>query len=379
MNFSAEDTNYEISDDAEGDISQEMDHFIDKITNGKVSKTKKDQLISSLSKLIQETTNRMIDSIPENSNGMRNEMLYDDSANLVGQVPCINIIIGSPPIDMSCASNYPCNPIQQQPMPMLPNQYPMNFPFYQLPQNQYQQPLQQPNLFGYNQLPIPLPELPSKSAKSKSKDHKKKEDKKSKKKSSKKSSKSKSKSKKDKKEKKKKDEIIQLQYQEGKNFNGIIKYLTDKTHGNIHDNGTIEVTSDSILPGYPPKNLLNTIKKDQYQSKGLSLAWILFDFKDMRIELSNYTIESCSWSKNIGHIKSWVIEISDDNQSWSIIDQKDDCPDLNDRDAVRTYEVQPNKFSRYVRFRHTAECWDGGTFGFNAIEFYGRLKIPSKE
>lgn len=35
-------------------------------------------------------------------------------------------------------------------------------------------------------------------------------------------------------------------FQEGHEFEGIFKYLTDKTAGNIHDNGTIEFTSNSI-------------------------------------------------------------------------------------------------------------------------------------
>ena len=47
-------------------------------------------------------------------------------------------------------------------------------------------------------------------------------------------------------------------FTENNEFNGIIKYLTGKTGGNIHDNGTINVSSNSIYgnKGHP-KNLLD--------------------------------------------------------------------------------------------------------------------------
>lgn len=169
------------------------------------------------------------------------------------------------------------------------------------------------------------------------------------------------------------EKIITINHKEGNEFDGIIKHLTDKVNGNIHDKKIIKVTSNSILSNYHPKNLLNTEINDQYQSDGSSFAWICFDFKDKLIELSSYTIESCNWSKNTGHLKSWVIEISNNKNNWLEIDKHDNCKDLNGPNLIKTFDVKPNIFSRYIRFRHTCECWDGGTFGFNAIEFYGRL------
>lgn len=177
------------------------------------------------------------------------------------------------------------------------------------------------------------------------------------------------------------NDIRKFEY-DGKNiFDGIVKYLTKITGGNIHDNETIKVTSNSILSDiYHPKTLLNSVKIDKrfspYQSNGTSFAWICFDFKDYLIKLTYYSIQSAYWSKNIGHIKSWVIEISNDDKNWEEIDKHDNCHDLNGPNLIKTYKVRPNEFSRYVRFRHTCETWDGGTYGFNAIEFYGSLKMP---
>ena len=104
--------------------------------------------------------------------------------------------------------------------------------------------------------------------------------------------------------------IMMFEHKESDDLNGIFKYLTNKTHGNIHDNGTIEVTFDSIYPSYHPKKLLNTNENDKYQQHGSYHSWVYFDFKEKKVNISSYSIKSCNWSKNIGHIKSWVIEIS---------------------------------------------------------------------
>lgn len=51
---------------------------------------------------------------------------------------------------------------------------------------------------------------------------------------------------------------ITKEHKEGDEFDGLLRYLSDKTGGNIHDNGTIEVTSNSIASdGSHPKYLLD--------------------------------------------------------------------------------------------------------------------------
>ena len=71
-------------------------------------------------------------------------------------------------------------------------------------------------------------------------------------------------------------------------FNGIFKFLTNKSGGNIGDN---EMTSNSINPSYHPKNLLNQtniyIVKDSIKD-----AWVCFDFKNMKVGISKYSLKS---------------------------------------------------------------------------------------
>ena len=170
--------------------------------------------------------------------------------------------------------------------------------------------------------------------------------------------------------------ILSFQYEEGKEFSGIIKYLTNETGGNIHDNGTIEISSNSIFnSNFHPKNLLNSDSNIYEAKNGERYATVVFDFKNMEIEISKYTIKSCSYEPYEGHIKNWVIEISNNLNDWTVIDEHVNSNELNDYDAVETFSVAQLKFARYCRFRHTGDYWGYNDFamGLSSIEFYGRL------
>lgn len=169
-------------------------------------------------------------------------------------------------------------------------------------------------------------------------------------------------------------------YKEGKDFNGIINYLTSKTGKNIHDSQTIEVTSNSIYSNeHHPKNLLDLNDNNDYWSKVKDQnAWICFDFKDMKIEISNYSIKSGN-CKDSNNIKNWVIEISDDGNNWIQIDQHSNYTGLNGYRIIKTFSVSRKSFSRYCRFRHNGEyygCYFSNTIIIRSIEFYGRLQEP---
>lgn len=86
-----------------------------------------------------------------------------------------------------------------------------------------------------------------------------------------------------------KSKISQFLYKNGHEFDGIIKFLTDQTHGNIHDNGTIAVTYNKCC--WDPKNLLDLNESNAYQATGTD-CWICFDFKNRKIKMTGYSIKS---------------------------------------------------------------------------------------
>ena len=170
-------------------------------------------------------------------------------------------------------------------------------------------------------------------------------------------------------------EIISFTHIKGQEFKGIINYLTEITGGNIHKNGTINLTSTEPTFNTTPEFLLDQTRDYHFNENDI----ICYDFKDMKIKISSYTIKSMD--NPVGHIKNWVIEISDDNKSWTEIDSHSNDPTLNSPGKIATFDVKPNNFSRFCRFRHIGDYWQikvgvvAGSIRINSIEFYGQLKL----
>ena len=165
---------------------------------------------------------------------------------------------------------------------------------------------------------------------------------------------------------------IPLLHKENDDFNGIIKYLTNKTGGNIHDNGTINMTSSAYYE--EPKNLLDFNQDKYYQTKQYKDGWVTFDFKNRKVKISGYSIKTNSGGKNGAHMKSWKIEVSNDGQNWTQIDERINCQEINGSCLTGTFNVQPNDFSRYVRLTQTDNNWRNDYAWFYYMEFYGYLQ-----
>lgn len=67
-------------------------------------------------------------------------------------------------------------------------------------------------------------------------------------------------------------------HQKGNEFHGIMRYLTEQTGGNIHDNNTIEITTNTKCQH--PKNLVDYDKDNYYNSDSVKFEpKICFDFQ----------------------------------------------------------------------------------------------------
>lgn len=184
---------------------------------------------------------------------------------------------------------------------------------------------------------------------------------------------------------------IEFDVQEGKEFEGIMRYLTNKTGCNIHDNGTIEITSNSIYNNsYHPKNLVDYGSESKfYQSDNISDGMINFDFKDRSIQLKSYAIKYHKYGQGcIYDIPNWVIEVSNDNSKWIEVNSHRDDSALNSQNCTAVFNVKSpqNQFYQYIRLRHTgnASSYVSGNcyfMAFQFIEFFGKLRqqLPPKE
>ncbi|KAK8880527.1 hypothetical protein M9Y10_003206 [Tritrichomonas musculus] len=177
------------------------------------------------------------------------------------------------------------------------------------------------------------------------------------------------------------EEIKTFELDKKKQFNGIMRYLSEETSGNIHDNGTINITSNSIYrdnDSYHPKNLVDYQTDNYYESKsGVQDATVCFDFKDKLIQISSYSIKTIHLtSYDPEHPRNWVLEVSNDNKAWHAIDEHKDDATLNGANLIKTFNTKiMNEFYRFVRFRQTGVSWTNNYYvRFNLIEFYGKLK-----
>lgn len=353
-NLNQEEEEYEDS------INQKVNEVIDSTIGENISNSKKEKLIEYLSDILIRNERKLISCL-----NTKNYRQPTKSA------PQINII---------CYPSIPQNRTYMQP----PTGYLQ--PINAIPQQNTCSPNCLPtqmSIPNYNFFYPNQPFLQPQNAEIKiSKKHNKNSDKKK--------SKTKSK-KKDQKKSKKRSNSIEFVHQQGHEFEGIINYLTEKTQGNIHDNGTIEVTSDkqdqqsksaakNVLDG---KKVQNSPRNTNYfmAKRGETEFWICFDFKKMRVKISSYTIQNTKIA-NVPNIKNWVIETSDDGQKWSQIDEQKDCMAFKNTNQIKTFDVKKCHFVRFVRFRQTGGKLEPAnnqfsTFdciGIQSFEFYGKLK-----
>lgn len=277
--------------------------------------------------------------------------------NNTNQQPLINLYI----------IPYSAQPFNSNYQP-IPNQIPINSQF--LPPPPQQQIYTNPNFMNnYPLLPIapPTQEITSQNKK---KHQKNKKD--IKKKKEKKKSKS-SKKEKSSHQKKSDSKVKEFTYTEGKKFNGIMKYLIDKTGGNISENGTIEIKSNSIQEPFKTKFLVDYQTDEHYCTKhDVNDAYVIFDFKQRSIKLTSYSIQS--FLEN-NCLKNWALEVSNDERTWVVIDRHTDDASIRGKYITATFNVETSGFYRYVRLRQTGKNWIGdNSTNINKIEFYGKLK-----
>jgi uncharacterized coiled-coil protein SlyX len=103
-----------------------------------------------------------------------------------------------------------------------------------------------------------------------------------------------------------------------KSLDGVISYLTRKHRGNVHDKGIVTITSKS---GSSLGNVADLTSDSDFCSKDEPCQWICWDFHEMRVRPSHYTI--------IGYwLRSWVVDSSLDGGAWTEIDRKTDSNDF---------------------------------------------------
>jgi hypothetical protein len=149
--------------------------------------------------------------------------------------------------------------------------------------------------------------------------------------------------------------------------------LTREHGGNVHDQGIVIVTGTSANDGprNAPKNVADLQTDTWFFSSGEPNQWISYNFRTARVRLTEYSIRTYHGNY---HLKSWVIEGSDDGQTWTQIDRRSNTNDLNGWDKFRTYGVSTVVETRILRLRQTGKSHSGDDYlAFSAWELFGTL------
>jgi hypothetical protein len=97
------------------------------------------------------------------------------------------------------------------------------------------------------------------------------------------------------------------------NLNGIISYLTRKHNCHVLDSNVISITASSINSpqSYPLRHVADFENRTSFHTQHTPDSWICYDFKDMRVSLTHYSIRTRRDS-NVAHLRSWILEGSID-------------------------------------------------------------------
>jgi hypothetical protein len=161
-------------------------------------------------------------------------------------------------------------------------------------------------------------------------------------------------------------------------LDGIIAYLSRIGRGNVHDLNVVQVTASSRYAQNPvcdPKNIADLEVHSNFGSLNMPNQWICYDFQDMRIRPTHYSIKSSYDARvNDANLKSWVVEVSISGSEWDIIDQRDMNNELNGPNRIRSFPVSDVEECRYIRLRQTGKNHSGTDFLiFSAFEVFGTL------
>jgi hypothetical protein len=162
---------------------------------------------------------------------------------------------------------------------------------------------------------------------------------------------------------------VEIPMKESKSLDGIISYLTQKHGGNVHEKGIVTITSKSVSnddPKYAPKNVADLTSDSSFMSKNEPGQWICWDFGEMRIRPTHYTIRT-------QYLKSWVVEGSLDGRSWTEIDRQTDNQHFKKLNRASFAVSNPAEF-RFIRLTQTGKRTYGDDYlSLQAVEFFGTL------
>ncbi|KAK8894022.1 hypothetical protein M9Y10_022454 [Tritrichomonas musculus] len=161
-----------------------------------------------------------------------------------------------------------------------------------------------------------------------------------------------------------------IEMEKDKQFDGILSRLKNKS--NIRKN--VKITASS----FKEDNMYILTDRSQegyWSSYNLPNSWIKFYFKNKSIKLEEYSLETADLPPESGHMISWVLEASNDDQNWKTLDTQYNYCLHEGNKAASTFPCDKLGFYRYFRIKQCGlNDMGDDTMILKAVEFFGRVK-----
>jgi hypothetical protein len=168
--------------------------------------------------------------------------------------------------------------------------------------------------------------------------------------------------------------VVSIPFRACSPLDGIIRYLSWRCQGNVHERGLVRITATSVYTDRCPAHQLADLDSDNYfASKDDRDQWFCYDFTDHRVVLTDYSVRPYTVADH--NPQSWVVESSVDGESWTELDRKFNYDDLRDPRVVRSFPISDRVECRMVRFRQTGPSRANRHFlCLTAFEVFGTLQ-----
>jgi hypothetical protein len=172
-----------------------------------------------------------------------------------------------------------------------------------------------------------------------------------------------------------------IEFKSSSPLSGIISYLTMKHGGNVSDTNIVTITASSVLNGsstYGAKKASDLTADSYWCSNNEDNSWLRYDFKDMRIKPTHYSVRSrCDGGTDDHYPKNWIVEVSNDGSRWTTIDERRNNNDMKGANMTRTFTVSPCDYCRFIQIRQQGYNWysvNSYNFIISSFEIFGNLR-----
>lgn len=158
-------------------------------------------------------------------------------------------------------------------------------------------------------------------------------------------------------------------------FSGIFDELAKQCKGNIYD--IINISGNECIGSASVSTIVDFNYNGQcYNSDDEPNSYICFDFKSNSVSLSAYSIKSSN-HKSPDYHQSWIIEGSNDQNDWVLLDSHTNDPSLNSKLKVGVFHINDEKMRnqkfKYIQLRMTGKSIQGNDYlDVLNIEFFGK-------